>query len=383
MYLQGNLTVSQTNVNEALKLGGQTAIPVFAKAIMLVYQSEFERTTRLCEEYSASHPSYAGLDVLLPLTLLLNGDTLKAEQKLTALHDRPYEGVTRQYITMLLAASKILNGDAPAGERLCRAALDQPTFSPVLPQLVLQFALVKQGRLRDAYEVAQHSKAGPPNGPALDRFIAKVLEMALGLAANKLDLEGRVDTLTAAVAQSGQLTAPVSADELLVAEVALLKGRYRTARLLYERVLDAKGEASVVDPNLPNWLTNIFPASSRRLQLAAIGQFQGITHRVNYVQALVMDASGSERNLPALSAETKTELFARARTLLATELAKVKDDSASAAKVHVYRRLLNYLLATPILAQVREAPSAEVSGDHPHWRELWYQANDILTRLHR
>jgi hypothetical protein len=212
---------------------------------------------------------------------------------------------------------------------------------------------------------------------SIQQMVAQMQEFVFSCFSS-LELEKRVDECAAHVASTGQLP-EVSYKDIVVAEIALLKGQYRTSRLLYESILDNQGRVAIYDVLLKSMLAKMPDARSG--QATAIGQFQGITYRVNYAEALLMEALSAEA--PLKGGPTKAELAARAYTMLALELDTISSEAPTARQIHPYRRLLEYLSTSPHFVPTRgpEAQGKELPIDTRAWAQLWQQAEVLRQRL--
>jgi tetratricopeptide (TPR) repeat protein len=372
-YLDG-VDLAGKDVDRALALGKGHALPVFAKAMFLLHHWDFDGAGQLCKDHAGE--GQAGLvDLMLPLGLLARGEIGQAYERLSVLKDKPYEGANRQFVMSLVGLVEVLKGDPKAGERSCQSAIEEAPSRALLPSIVLEYALLRQGRIRDAHALSVKT-VQTLNG-SIQQLVARMDEFLFSCFSS-LELEKRVDECAAHVASTGQLP-EVSYKDFVVAEIALLKGQYRTSRLLYEHILDNQGRVAIYDALLKPMLAKMPDARSG--QATAIGQYQGITYRVNYAEALLMEALSAEPSQKG--GPTKAELAARARMMLALELDTISSEAPTARQIHPYRRLLDYLSTSPHFAPTRgpEAQSKQLPIDTKVWVQLWQEAEALRQRL--
>jgi serine/threonine-protein kinase len=362
------------DLDRALALGKGQALPVVCKAAQLANQWDFDRAGQLCKDHAGQGQTGMS-EILLPAGLLARGEIGQAYERLNALRDKPYEGASRQFVMSLVGLAEVLKGDPKAGERTCQIAIDEAPSRSLLPSMILEYALLRQGRIHDAHAVSVKSVR------TLSGWIQKVAarwnSFLFGAVAN-FELEQRVDECASHVAATGQLPEQ-SVKDLVAAEVALLKGKYRVSRLLYDGALDKNGRVGMFDIAELQRMFSLMP-DSRAGQASALGQFQGITYRVNYAEALLMEALSPEP--PLKGGPTKAELAARACELLSQELDSILREAPAARQIHPFRRLLDYLTTSPHFAFTRaSAADSQLPLDRAAWAKLWQQVDGVRRQI--
>jgi eukaryotic-like serine/threonine-protein kinase len=363
------------DLDRALALGKDQALPVACKAAQLATRWDFDHAGQLCKDH-AGQGQTGMAQILLPLGLLARGEIGQAYERLNALRDKPYEGASRQFVISLVGLTEVLKGDPKAGERTCQIAIDEAPSRSMLPSMVLEYALLREGRIRDAHALSV--KTIRTLSGSIQKLAAQWDAFRFGVAAN-LELEQRVDECASNVAATGRLP-EVSVKDLVAAEVALLRGQYRVSRLLYDRVLDKNGRVAMFDIAELQRMFSLMP-DVREGQATALGQFQGITYRVNYVEALLMEALSAQP--PLKGGPTKADLAALACSLLSQELDSILREAPTARQIHPFRRLLDYLTTSPHFALTR-ASTAEASQlpiDRAAWAQLWQQVDGVRRKI--